>query len=250
LFPARPTGYVTDAAGIVDPAAKAQMESLISRLREATGAEIAVVTLPTLGDRDESEVALAILRTWRVGRKAEIGDSTRNAGLVLLLVPRQEGKPGSGAIRVEVGYGLEGIVTDAGAGRVRDLMLPAAREGDYGRSIDVGVRALVSMVARGYGVSDSSLTTASPYESQPNSPGIPWWLPLLFFLVFFMLSRSFGGRRSRVYWGGGPWVGGGLGWGGWWGGWWFGGGGGVWGFRGWWWRGWRRRRRTVLMNAA
>ena len=106
LFPARPTGYVTDVAGIVDPAEKAQLESLISRLREATGAEIAVVALPTLGDRSESEVALAILRSWGVGRKAEIGDSTRNAGVVLLFVPRQEGKPGSGAIRIEVGYGL------------------------------------------------------------------------------------------------------------------------------------------------
>jgi len=83
-----------------------------------------VVTLPTLGDRSEAEVALAILRAWGVGRKAEIGDSTRNAGLVLLLVPRQGGRAGSGAIRVEVGYGLEGIVTDASAGRVRDLMLP------------------------------------------------------------------------------------------------------------------------------
>ena len=89
LFPARPTGYVTDVAGIVDPAEKAQLESLISRLRQATGAEIAVVALPTLEDRSESEVALAILRAWGVGRKADIGDSTRNAGLVLLFVPRQ-----------------------------------------------------------------------------------------------------------------------------------------------------------------
>ena len=57
LFPAQPSGYVTDAAGIVDQAAEARITSLAERLRAATGAEIAVVTLPTIGDREEADVA-------------------------------------------------------------------------------------------------------------------------------------------------------------------------------------------------
>ncbi|MGH7518529.1 MAG: TPM domain-containing protein [Gemmatimonadales bacterium] len=223
LIPPRPTGYVNDLAGVIDPSAAAEMERLIERLRAATGAEVAVVTLPTLGDRTESELALAILRRWGVGARADIGDSTRNAGLVLLLVPRQEGKPGSGAIRVEVGYGLEGVVTDATAGRVRDLMLPAARQGNYSEALLGGTRALAAIIADGFGVSDSALTAARPPPAPRGvSGGIPTWLPLLLFIAFLLLSRV-GGRRGRrrIYWGG-PWIGGGWGGGG-------GFGGGSWG---------------------
>ena len=129
LFPERPTGFVTDVAGLVDPAAAERMEALIGRLRSATGAEIAVVTLPTIGDRDEAEVALAIGRKWGVGARAEVGEQRRNAGLVLLLVPRVNHQPGTGHLRIEVGQGLEGIVTDATAGRIRrDVMGPLLAE--------------------------------------------------------------------------------------------------------------------------
>ena len=125
LFPPQPVGYVERLClGHRRRVGRAKMEDLIQRLRAATGAEIAVVTLPSIGDQDPAEVALAIGRKWKVGAKAEIGDPRRNAGLVLLLVPAAEGDPNSGQIRIEVGQGLEGIVTDAAAGQVRDLMRP------------------------------------------------------------------------------------------------------------------------------
>ncbi len=223
LFPATPTGHLTDAAGIIDAPTAARIERLAERLRAATGAELAVVTLPTLGGRSEAEVALAIGRRWGVGRRADIGDSTRNAGAVLLLVPRQEGKPGSGAIRVEVGQGLEGIVTDAAAGSVRDQMLPAARQGNYAESLLTGTQALAALIADGFGVTDSALTAARPPPVPQRGGGIPLWLPLLFFIAFALLSRGARGRRRRrrVYWAG-PWIGGGWGGGG-------GFGGGSWG---------------------
>ena len=224
LIPARPTGYLTDDAGVVDPATAAEIERLAERLRAATGAELAVVTLPTLGDRSEAEVALRILRRWGVGAKAEIGDSTRNAGVVLLLVPRQRGQAGSGALRVEVGYGLEGIVTDATAGEVRDLMLPAAREERYGEALLTGTRALAATIAQGFGVTDSALAAARPPPRGGELPvSVPSLLPILLFIAFLLLTRGGRGRRRRrrVYWGG-PWIGGGWGGGG-------GFGGGSWG---------------------
>ena len=70
LFPASPTGYVTDAPGWWTRPPRRSMTSLLARLREMTGAEIAVVTLPTIGQDDEAEVALAIGRGWGVGAKA------------------------------------------------------------------------------------------------------------------------------------------------------------------------------------
>ena len=231
LIPAQPTGFVNDYARALDPASASAMEDLIKRLRGVTGAEIAVVTLPSIGDRDAAEVALAIARKWKVGAQAEIGDPRRNAGVVLLLVPRREGDPNSGHIRVEVGRGLEGIVTDAAAGQIRDLMRPHLAEGKYGDGLLLGVRALSSLIARGFGVTDSSLTAYQPpVDSEQGSPTIDSLVPILL-LILFVLMASGGSRRRRrrggIYWGG-PWIGGGWGGGGGFGG----GGGGFGGFGG------------------
>ena len=231
LIPAQPVGYVNDLAGVIDQPTASELESLIERLRGATGAEIAVVTMPSLGGREAAQVALAIGRKWRVGGKAEIGDPRRNAGIVMLLVPKRESDPNSGQIRIEVGQGLEGIVTDAAAGQVRDLMRADLASGNYGPGLLAGVRALSSLIARGYGVTDSALTAYQlPVGGGGNSPGGGSILPILFFLLFILISSgALGGRRRRrrVYWGG-PWIGGGWGGGGGFGG----GGGGFGGFGG------------------
>jgi uncharacterized protein len=229
LFPARPTGYVTDAAGVVDAAAEARITDLAERLRAATGAEMAVVTLPTIGDRDEADVAREIGRAWGVGAATGIGDETRNAGLVLLVVPRQEGRPGTGRVRVEAGQGLEGIVTDATAGRVRDLMGPSLAREDYSGAVEQGAQALAGIIARGFGVSDTALTNARPVQAPRGGGGRSLGaLPIILFIFFLLLSGALGGRgrrrRRSVYWGG-PWIGGGgFGGGGWGGGGGFGGG--------------------------
>jgi uncharacterized protein len=231
LVPAQPVGYVNDFASVIDAESAAQMSDLIERLRSATGAEIAVVTLPSIGEQDPAQVALAIGRRWKVGAKAEIGDPRRNAGLVLLLIPKREGDPNSGQIRIEVGQGLEGIVTDAAAGHVRDQMRPDLSAGQYGPGLLLGVRILASLIARGYGVTDSALTAQQPPPVNPGGGSSQSLLPLLFFVLFIlMISGAFGGRRRRrsgIYWGG-PWIGGGWGGGGGFGG----GGGGFGGFGG------------------
>lgn len=241
-FPARPTGHVNDVAGVLGGGARERLEALCRRLRDSTGAEFAIVTLPTIGEYDAAPVALAIGRAWGVGAQARPGDRLRNAGLVILLVPRVPDDPNSGHIRIEVGQGLEGIVTDATAGRVRDLMTDSFRQGDYAGGLERGTQALAALVARELGVRDSTL---APPRRQGG--GLPGWAVLL--LVVFVLmalgaasggggSGFGGGRRGRrrVYWGGPPIIlgGGGGGWGGGgsWGGGGFGGFGGGGGFSG------------------
>jgi uncharacterized protein len=236
LFPARPTGFVTDAAGIVDQAAEARITDLAQRLKATTAAEIAVVTLPTIGERDEADVALEIGRAWGVGAASEIGDPTRNAGIVVLVVPRQDGRPGTGRVRIEVGRGLEGVVTDVTAGRIRDLMGPQLAREDYSGALQTGVEALAGIIAHEFGVSDTALTNARP-AARPRGGGNPLAgaLPIVLFVIFLLVSGAMGGgrgkrgrrRRRHVYWGG-PWIGGGGFGGG--GGW--GGGGGFGGFGG------------------
>ncbi|HEX3273284.1 MAG TPA: TPM domain-containing protein [Gemmatimonadales bacterium] len=222
LVPARPQGYVSDFAGLLAPGSRDGLEDLLTRLRAATGAEMAVVTLPSIGDQDEAAVALAIGRKWGVGAKADIGDSTRNAGLVLLVVPRQNHQPGTGRVRIEVGRGLEGIVPDVAAYRIRnDLMGPLLAAEQYDSAIVAGTRTLTSVIARGFGVTDSSLAS-TPLPAAPSggpSGSFVGLLPILLFVLFIYLASRSGGRRRRVYWGGGPWIGGGG----------FGGGGGGFG---------------------
>jgi len=230
LFPERPTGYVTDVAGIVEPDREATITSTIERLRRATGAEIVVVTLPTIGDYDRADVALAIGRKWGVGGAAEQGDPRRNAGLVVLLVPRTDST--TGRIFISTGRGIEGIVTDAIAGRIRDRMLPSLREEKYGEALDLGVRSIASVVAQGFGVTDSTLVGEDRSIRAPRgtSRGFSTRAMLGLVLVIFVVSllaaraqtratRGYRGRRRRrrpndwfIRPGGGGWGGsGGMG---------------------------------------
>jgi uncharacterized protein len=225
LFPARPTGYVTDVPGVLDAGSVQRISDLAERLRGATGAELAVVVLPTIGDRAAVDVAVAIGRAWGVGAKAELGDPRRNAGLVILLVPRREEDPNSGHIFIASGQGLEGIVTDLQAGRVRDLMTPYFRRGEYGAGLAEGVRALAGLIAREMGVTDSALTAGGrQLEQRPSGSGaasfvVPLLLLLVLLFVFSRPSRRRRGRRGGrgrgpgpwIFWGGGGGHGGGFG---------------------------------------
>src|SRR6267378_5404130 len=84
-----PRGYVNDFAGVLDAPSVAHMEAVIAEVREKTRGEIAVVTLPDIGDRPAADVALEIGRRWRVGAKGAAGDPAKNLGVVVLLVPQR-----------------------------------------------------------------------------------------------------------------------------------------------------------------
>lgn len=233
LFPARPTGYVTDVTGALDPRAVERLDSLADRLRRLTGAELAVAVLPTIGDYAASDVGVAIGRAWGVGANAQIGDQRRNAGLVILLVPKRPDDANSGQIFIATGRGLEGIVTDLQASRVRDLMRPYFSQGNYSQGLEAGVGALAGLIARGMGISDSALAAGDrlrdapgPTRSAPSAGTLIRIAFLIVLLIIIMTRRGGGGRGGRgrrgppFIWGGGF---GGFGGGG------FGGGGGGFG---------------------
>jgi uncharacterized protein len=154
LIPPRPTRYSrTSPAWWTGP--RPPIDSIAERLRAATGAELAVVTLPTIGDYAAVDVAVAIGAPGASGAppRSEI-PAERRAGATP--GPRREGDPNSGQVFIATGQGLEGIVTDAAAGRVRDLMLPEFRMQQYGGRAPQGTRALAALVARGMGVTTRS----------------------------------------------------------------------------------------------
>jgi uncharacterized protein len=196
LFPAQPAGYVTDVAEVLAAASESRIAARAERLREVTGAELAVVVLPTIGDRAAVDVAVAIGRAWGVGANARIGDQRRNAGLVILLVPRRADDPNSGQIFIATGNGLEGIVTDLHAGRVRDLMRPYFQRGDYAGGLETGVAALASHIAQGMGVSDSLLDAGAQPLNRRSTGARPGLIVAVIVLIILLAVLSKASRRG------------------------------------------------------
>jgi uncharacterized protein len=129
---------------------------------------------------------------------------------------------------IEVGYGLEGFITDGFSGETsRQYMIPYFRQGQYGEGLKVGVQRVIARIAQGRNVSLEGVHAPSAPQSERRSRGrIPFGLYVFILIVVFqILSGLFGGggRRRRGGWGGGGWSGWSGGVGG------FGGGGSSWG---------------------
>jgi uncharacterized protein len=230
-----PRGFVNDFAGVIDPAVAARMDTLLQEVRTRTRGEIAVVTLADLGGRPAADVALQIGRQWGVGAKGEAGDPAKNLGVVLLLVPLKNHRPGTGEVFIATGRGAEGFLNDARVGRIRDAMTPYFGREDYGGGLETGVGLLAQAFADEFHVQ----LTAPTAPAAPALPQLPLPLPVLVLLAVVILALVLralatagrGGRRYRGGWWSGGWGGGGFG-GGWGGGGWGGGGGGGGGFGG------------------
>lgn len=113
-----PTGMVNDFAGVIDEATRQRLNRIAEDVRARSGGEMAIVTLPDIGQRAASDIALRIGREWKVGRIASPGDATRNAGAVVLLVPKETSSDGRGHCFIATGQGAEGFITDGAAGEI------------------------------------------------------------------------------------------------------------------------------------
>jgi uncharacterized protein len=206
-------GHVNDYADVIPDDAEARLERKLSDYENTTGRQFAVLTMKTLGGDDIEGFSIRTVEAWKLGQKKQ------DNGLLLLVVP------GDRKTRIEVGYGLEGEITDLRSSRViREILTPAFRQGDYAGGIERGLDSLMGQ--RGAGATDTA-----PTQAVRRGPQIGFELVvLILFFVFPLLGWLFGGRggsRRRYgrsygggYWGGG-FGGGGFGGGG------FGGGGGF-----------------------
>lgn len=130
-------GRVNDFAGILDADAERALDAELATLEADTSAEVAVATVPSLGGRSVEEYATALFNQWGIGQAER-----DNGVLVLVSVNDRE-------MRIEVGYGLEGVLPDGLAGAIiRETFLPAFRDGDYQRGIRQGVSRVVEVVRR------------------------------------------------------------------------------------------------------
>lgn len=133
------TGRVVDEARVLDDASAAALNATLKAYEAKTGRQIAVLTLPSLEGEPLEDFSIKVARTWKLGRKGA------NDG-VLILVARDDHKA-----RIEVGYGLEGPLTDAASGRIiRDQMVPHFRANDYAGGLRAGVDAVIGTLEGSY----------------------------------------------------------------------------------------------------
>lgn len=182
----RPQGYVSDFSGVIDPAGREQLARYCAAVERATGAQIALVTLPSLEGEPIEDAANRLFRAWGVGQKGT------DEGAMLLLVT------GDRRSRLEVGYGLEPYIPDGFAGGLLREMRPALREQRYGEALLVAAYTLGSRIAQAKGVAiDADAPRPQPRQS---NGAIPWPLLLGGLLLLFLLMQ---GRGNARYGGGG-----------------------------------------------
>ncbi|MBA3559396.1 MAG: TPM domain-containing protein, partial [Gemmatimonadaceae bacterium] len=214
-IPGPPRGFgtneadiVVDAANVLSSANIALVNRVAFDVRAKSGGEIAVVTLPDIGDRDAAMVALEIGRQWKVGRLAEIGDQSRNAGAVILLVPKETNSDGRGRCYISTGQGVEGFITDAASGTICRSVTPLFMQRDYGTAVEQIALQVGQLFAREFSFSLDTTLAASAIQipEQPargrRSSGFPPQLIFFLVLLFFALS-SFRRRGRRRGCGGG-----------------------------------------------
>lgn len=188
-----PTGYVTDLAGVVTPETKAQLEALCREVEEKTEAQIAVVTVHSLGGDSVENFAVDLYKQLGVGSK------TDNRGVLLLVAPEEH------KYRIEVGYGLEPVINDARAGDAGRAMVPLLRQGDYSAAIEAATWMLAKYIAddRGVTLSGQPRTSQQRTELRRSSP-VGFWAILFIIWIISSIARAGRGRRGG---GGGWWIG-------------------------------------------
>jgi uncharacterized protein len=198
-FP-KPRGLINDFANVISPSYEQQLESITTELLNRTGTPVVVVTMPDIGGEDYNEYANRLYETWGIGKKGE------DKG-VLIFVAIKERK-----MRIEVGYGLEGIIPDGLAGEIRDrYMIPYLKQNKFGEALLNGTAAVAQIIAKDAGV---KLTGQVPVKAPKKRRSGFSFLPLLLiFFIFIFLGRRRGGSwiffLPLLMGGGGPRHGGG-----------------------------------------
>jgi len=208
------TGRVVDDAHLLRPDQIAALDSKLAGLEAQSRRQLVVVTVPGLDGEDIADFGVKLGRAWGIGSKQ------RNDGLLLIIAPIER------KARVEVGYGLEGIVTDALSDLIiRHDMAPRFRNGDYAGGINAAVDNLIAQLQLPDDEARSVASQAAVREANETRPHADAGtvvfavIFVLFFVLPFLRVLRGGGRR----YGGGVWIIPGGGWGG--GGGWSGGGG-------------------------
>lgn len=189
-----PVGHVNDFAGMISAQTRAALEQRLVDLQRVTDVEVAVATIKSLDGDTVENVAVELFKQWGIGKKGKDNG-------VLVLIAKDDRKS-----RIEVGYGLEGVLTDVGTSRIqREILVPAFQRGEF----DAGVAATVDAIEKAVR-GDAAINTPDAASRPQQRSSLPLSLiKVIFYLVVFLFSwlASVLGR-SKSWWTGG--IGGGV----------------------------------------
>ena len=186
-FP-KPRGAVNDFTGIIDAASVQTMENLACEVLEKTGTSIVVAVVTSIGDNAPDDYANRLYQAWGIGAKG------KDRG-VLVFLALQERK-----VRIETGYGVEGILPDGLTGEILDKqVLPDLKAGQYGQGLTKGVVALAAVIARDARVTLTGVPSLSaPRETAPRR-GINLFTVILIIIALVLLIGTRQGRELLPY---------------------------------------------------
>jgi len=166
----RPQGYVSDFANVLDARSRQALENTLTEFERAHAIEIAIATVPSLNGETIETYANSLFQQWGVGQKG------KDNGVLILVAPNER------KARIEVGYGLESILTDGMCGEIiRTDMLPAFQENQYGQGLMTAVDALQNLLS----------PSSQPYsQAHRRTPHLGRGLLQLIFLALFVLPFS------------------------------------------------------------
>jgi len=179
----KPMGLVNDFAGVISPSYRQKLDAVTSELLNKTGIPIVIVTMPDIGGAEYNDYANRLYSAWGIGKKGE------DKGLLIFVTVKER------KMRIETGYGLEGILPDGLVGEIRDdYMIPFLKQDKFGEGILNGTMALASKIAKDAGV---ELTGQVPV-SRPEKRGRSGFslIPIILIIIFLM----FRGRRGGGLW--------------------------------------------------
>ena len=209
------TGRVVDQANIMTPQSRADIEAKLKDLEDKSSIQLVVATVKSLQGGDIETYANELFRTWKLGQ------AQKNNGVLLLVAPNEH------KVRIEVGYGLEGTLTDAlSSVIISSAIVPRFKTGDFSGGITRGVDGIISVLS---GDTSDWQRKVEIRKEDPQSD-FDKLFPFLFFLLiificWYLIHNAGGGgpsgpgttrRRGPIFipYGGPSWGGGGGGWGG------------------------------------
>lgn len=183
------TGRVVDQANLLDPATEQALTEKLAALEAGSTDQLVVVTVNSLEDQEIEDYGYQLGRAWGIGQKEN------DNGALLIVAPNER------KVRVEVGYGLEPILTDAFSSQlIRNDILPSFRDGDYQAGVIKGVDALIAQLSLDPAEARARAQAAAAEQSDTKGESV---IPLviiagLFLFIFLIAMRSGRGRRSNV----------------------------------------------------
>jgi uncharacterized protein len=182
-FP-EPMGPVNDFAGVIPSQYKRSMNNLAIEVMQKTGASVVVATFKSIGDSDPADFANRLYEAWGIGKEGQ------DKGVLILLAVRER------RVRIETGYGIEGILPDGLTGEILDrYVIPYLKKGDYGRGLSNAMIAVSSLMAKDAEVSLNGEQSIGKSRIRRASPVSSLFTLIIFILILIPLL---GTRRGRA----------------------------------------------------